>query len=73
MSLMENVSEHYSSEDGRRVEAIAKTLMEQFYSRELTNPEQKSIRSMAHNGDPRSKHCVQVAGVIMNYLREELE
>lgn len=75
MSLMENVSDAYDTEDGSRVEAIAKTLMAEFYGRELTPDaaERKTLRAMARNGEPRAKHCVSVAGVIVNYLREELE
>lgn len=75
MSLMENVCDAYEQEDALRVEVIAKTLMEQFYSRELTEEasERTTLRAMALKGEPRAKCCVSVAAVIVNYLREELE
>lgn len=75
MSLMENVSTHYESADGQRVEAIAKTLMAEFYGREFTSEavERTTLRAMAAKGEPRSAHCVRVAGVLVNYLREEIE
>lgn len=75
MSLMENVSDAYSTEDSSRVEAIAKTLMSEFYARELTPDaaERTTLRAMARNGEPRAKHCLAVAGVLVNYMREELE
>ncbi|HFL2071177.1 TPA: hypothetical protein ACG3C4_000910 [Pseudomonas aeruginosa] len=75
MSLMENVSDAYSAEDGQRVEAIAKTLMLEFYGRVLTAvaAERTTLRAMAQRGEPRALRCVSVAGVIVNYLREELE
>lgn len=75
MSLMENVSDAYSAEDARRVEAIAKTLMQQFYSRELTEDAEgrTTLRAIARHGEPRASHCIQVAGVLVNYMREELE
>lgn len=75
MSLMENVSAAYDIEDGARVEAIAKTLMSEFYGRELTEDagDRTTIRALAIKGEPRAAKCVEVAGVIINYLREELE
>ncbi|HBO3684424.1 TPA: hypothetical protein L4T35_004426 [Pseudomonas aeruginosa] len=75
MSLMENVSPLYEAEDGRRVEAIAQTLMSEFFQRELTEEacERTTLRAMAQRGEPRARRCVSVAGVIVNYLHEELE
>ncbi|HEY6612744.1 MAG TPA: hypothetical protein VIZ86_16645 [Pseudomonas sp.] len=69
MSLMENVSDGYADEDARLVEAIAKTLMSEFYQRSTATP----LIDMARTGERRSMHCVSVAGVLVNYLREELE
>ncbi len=56
MSLMENVSDAYSAEDGQRVEAIAKTLMLEFYGRVLTAvaAERTTLRAMAQRGEPRA-------------------
>lgn len=75
MSLMENVSDAYSAEDSRRVEAVARTLMSEFYAREFTADaaERTTLRAMALKGEPRALHCVTVAGVLVNYMREELE
>ncbi|HGX3314927.1 TPA: hypothetical protein ACNH8R_006012 [Pseudomonas aeruginosa] len=75
MSLMENVSPTYEAEDGRRVEAIAKTLMLEFYGRVLTAvaAERTTLRAMAQRGEPRARQCVNVAAVLVNYLREELD
>ncbi|HBN9634999.1 hypothetical protein [Pseudomonas aeruginosa] len=75
MSLMENVSPVYEAEDGHRVEAIARTLMHEFFQRELTDEalEKTTLRAMALRGEPRAKKCIAVAGVLVNYLREELE
>lgn len=75
MSLMENVSDAYSNEDSARVEAIAKTLMSEFYARELTDEtsERTTLRALARRGEPRATHCLSVAGVLVNYMREELE
>ena len=75
MSLMENVSSAYDLEDGQRVEAIAKTLMAEFYGRELTAlaSDKITLRAMALKGEPRAMKCVEVAGVLVNYMREELE
>lgn len=75
MSLMENVSDAYSAEDGQRVEAIAKTLMLEFYGRVLTAvaAERTTLRAMANRGEPRARQCVNVAAVLVNYLREELD
>lgn len=75
MSLMENVSSAYDLEDGKRVEAIAKTLMTEFYGREFTAlaAEQITLRAMALKGEPRAMKCVEVAGVLVNYMREELD
>ncbi len=75
MSLMHNVTSAYEAEDGRRVEAIARTLMSEFYGRELTEEanEQTTLRAMARKGEPRAERCVAVAGVLVNYMREELE
>lgn len=73
MSLMENVTDEYEHADAQRVEAIAKTLMAEFYHRTLTEEasERTTIRAMARSGDQRSKHCISVAAVIVNYLHEE--
>lgn len=73
--IKENVSPCYESKDGQRVEAIAKTLMAEFYSRELVAEaaDRTTLRALATKGDPRAVHCVTVAGVLMNYLREEIE
>lgn len=75
MSLMENVCAAYDIEDGARVEAIAKTLMSEFYGCELTEDagDRTTIRALAIKRVPRAMKCVEVAGVIVNYLREELE
>ena len=75
MSLMENVTDAYELEDARRVEAVAQTLMEQFYQRVFTDDasQRTTLRAMARNGEPRAKQCVSVAAVIVNYLREELD
>ncbi len=75
MSLMENVSPLYEAEDGRRVEAIAQTLMLEFFQRELTEEacERTTLRAMANRGEPRARQCVNVAAVLVNYLREELD
>lgn len=75
MSLMENVCAAYDTEDGQRVEAIAKTLMSEFYGRELTAAavDRTTMRALAIKGEPRAAKCIEVAGVIVNYLREELE
>lgn len=75
MSLMENVASGYAAEDGQRVEAIAKTLMAEFYGRELSEEAEgrKTLRALANRGEPRALHCVTVAGVLVNFMREELE
>jgi len=75
MSLMENVCAAYDAEDGQRVEAIAKTLMSEFFGRELTTEavERTTMRALAIKGEPRALKCIEVAGVIINYIREELE
>ncbi|EPL8064069.1 TPA: hypothetical protein ACXJQA_005969 [Pseudomonas aeruginosa] len=75
MSLMENVSPVYEAEDGRRVEAIAKTLMSEFFQRQLTEEasEHTTLRAMARRSEPLALQCVNVAAVLVNYLREELE
>lgn len=75
MSLLENVSPAYSTEDGARVEAVAKTLMEAFHGRVLEGEaaERTTLRALALKGEPRAAQCVMVAGVIVNYLREELD
>lgn len=75
MSLMENVCAAYDAEDGQRVEAIAKTLMSEFCGRELTEDagERTTMRALALKGEPRAMKCIEVAGVIINYIREELE
>lgn len=75
MSLMENVCAAYDSQDGKRVEAIAKTLMSEFYGREFTAlaAENITLRAMALKGEPRAMKCVEVAGVLVNFMREELE
>lgn len=75
MSLMENVCAAYDLEDGQRVEAIAKTLMSEFYGRELTAlaSGQITLRAMALKGEPRAMKCIEVAGVLVNFMREELE
>lgn len=75
MSLMENVTAAYNSEDGKRVEAIARTLMAEFLGRELTEEAEETVtlRAMARKGVPHAAKCVEVAAVIVNYMREELE
>lgn len=72
---MENVSPAYEAEDGRRVEAIARTLMSEFFLREFTDEanERTTLRAMANKGEPRAAQCILVAGVLVNFLREELE
>ncbi|MBU0564908.1 MAG: hypothetical protein KJ890_15570 [Gammaproteobacteria bacterium] len=74
MSLMENVSDVYEQEDAQRVEAIASTLMQQFYDRVLTQEagERTTLRALARRGEPRAARCVQAAAVIVNFMREEL-
>lgn len=75
MSLMENVIDVYEAEDGRRVEAIARTLMSEFFGRELAPDAEgrTTLRALAHRGEPRANRCVKVAAVLVNYMREELE
>ncbi|EMO9521189.1 hypothetical protein ACR3H8_20310 [Pseudomonas aeruginosa] len=71
MSLMENVSPVYEEEDGHLVEAVASTLMAEFLHLEQLE-EGVTIRVLAERGDPRAVKCVTTAGVLVNYLREEL-
>lgn len=74
MSLMHNVCEAFESEDRDKVEAIARTLMSEFYHRKLDAEDSgASLIAFARKGEPRAMHCVSVAGVLVNYLREELE
>ncbi|EPG8944044.1 hypothetical protein L4Z64_001451 [Pseudomonas aeruginosa] len=71
MSLMENVSPVYEEEDGYLVEAVASTLMAEFLHLEQME-EGVSIRDLAERGDPRAVKCVAIAGVMVNFMREEL-
>lgn len=73
MSLVENVTDAYDSVDGRRVEAIAQTILEHCYGLVLDDPEHKTVRSTARNGHPTAQKCVSLAAVFVNYMREELE
>ena len=54
MSLLENVSPPYSTEDGARVEAVAKTLMEAFHGRVLEGEAaDQATRERRSSGAPK--------------------